>query len=70
MFNIFGRAKDSHFHKEIWEEMTTSIKINNRQMKMVQDQLARLEKKLFTEQENTDFLLGLARDMVKDTQNW
>ena len=37
---------------------------------MVQAQLARIEKKLFTERENRDFLLGLVKDMVADTQNW
>ena len=68
--NIFGRTEDSHFHKEIWNEMTMSVKAANRQTKMVQAQLARIEKKLFTEQESRDFLLGLVRDMVKDTRNW
>ena len=70
MFNIFGRTEDSHFHKEIWEEMTMSVKVANRQTKMVQAQFARIEKKLFTKQESVDFLLGLVKDMVKETQNW
>ncbi len=66
MFNTFGDTENSHSHKEIWEEMTMSIKIANRQTKMVQAQLSRIEKKLFTKQENTDFLLGLVKDMVKE----
>jgi len=50
--------------------MTAGVKVSNRQMKMIQAQLTRIEKKLFTEQENTDFLLGQAKDMVKDARNW
>ena len=65
MFNIFGDTENSHFHKEIWEEMTTNVKIRNRQVKMVQAQLARIEKKLFTKQENIDFLLESVKDMVR-----
>ncbi|KKM80560.1 hypothetical protein LCGC14_1338670 [marine sediment metagenome] len=70
MFSIFGRTENSHFHKEIWNEMTMSIKAANRQTKMVQAQIARIEKKLFTEQESKDFLLRLVKDMVKDTGSW
>ncbi len=33
---------------------------------MVQAQFARIEKKLFTKQENFDFMLGLARDMIEE----
>lgn len=49
---------------EIYEEMTTNIEIANRQAKMVQAQLSRIERKLFTKQENFEFLLGLTRDML------
>ena len=54
----------------IYEEMTTNVKVNNRQMKMIQAQFTRIEKKLFTEQENRDFLLELVKDMAKDPRNW
>ena len=65
MFNIFGRTEDSHFHKEIWEEMTADVKRANRTDKMTNERFFRIEKKLFTEQENMDFLLGLVKDMMK-----
>jgi hypothetical protein len=55
-------------HKNIWEEMTTSVRVANQRDKMIQMQLARLEKKLFTKQENMDFLLGLVKDMVKEKE--
>ncbi len=56
----------THFHKEIWEEMTADVKVRNRQAKMVQAQLARIEKKLFTELETIEFLVGLVKDMTHD----
>ena len=70
MFNIFGRAEDSHFHKEIWEEITAGVKRANRTDKMVNERLSRIEKKLFTGQGNRDFLLELVKDMAEDTRNW
>ena len=64
MFNIFGRGDVTHSHKEIWEEMTTDVKRANRTDKMNNERFSRLEKKLFTEQENVDFLLGLVLGVV------
>jgi hypothetical protein len=67
---MFGCAENSHFHKEIWEEMMTDTKRANRTDKMVNARFSRIEKKLFTEQENVDFLLELVKDMAKDARNW
>ncbi|KKL19305.1 hypothetical protein LCGC14_2466770 [marine sediment metagenome] len=64
MFNIFTRTENSHSYKEIWEEMTADIKRTNRTDKMTNERFSRIEKKLFTEQENIDFLLELVKDMV------
>jgi len=57
-------------HKKIWEEMTEDVRRANRTDKMNNERFSRIEKKLFTEQENIDFLLGLVKDMVKDPRSW
>lgn len=65
MFNIFkGTSNSFHFHKEIWEEMTADVRRANLTDKMVNERFSRIEKKLFTEQENIDFILGLVKDIV------
>ena len=69
MFNMFNRGDTTHFHKEIWEEMTMDVKRANRTDKMVNERFSRIEKKLFTEQENIDFLLGLIKDVVEESNN-
>ncbi len=50
----------------IYEEMTETVKHVNKTDKMFNARCSRIEKKLFTEQENIDFLLGLVKDMVEE----
>ena len=71
----------SHSHKWITDIMLDSSKFTHgllaedreytiRRLDLIQKQLSRIEAKLFTEQENIDFLLGLVKDMVEDLRNW
>lgn len=53
-------------HKAIWDEMLTDIETRNRGMKMIQTQIGRIERKLFTDKENMAFLKELVEDMSKE----
>ncbi len=53
-------------HKAIWDEMLTDIKARNRVTKMVQARLGRIERKLFTSEENRAFFMELVVSMLKE----
>ena len=53
-------------HKAIWEEMQSDIQARNRAMKMIQTQIGRIDRKLFTDKENMAFLKELVENMSKE----